>query len=170
MLYTVWALPISLATTFGIVNYFLFLRVIRWFSSPSSPRTTIDSSYDNAILLALSFLIRTSAVNRSFAAHRGFSQLVTSFFGAMYQGILPTLFVAYSYFTELSSSVAFRQYSLALIKNSRLTFYFFDLAVCICILYTFVLTFNLKIFKVFFAFLYFLFKVILNSLLISLDY
>ena len=26
--------------------------------------------------------------NRSFAAHRGFSQLVTSFFGAMYQGIL----------------------------------------------------------------------------------
>ena len=77
--------------------YFLFLRVIRWFSSPGSPRTTIDSSYDNAILLALSFLIRTSAVIRSFAAHRGFSQLVTSFFGAMYQGILPTLFVAYSF-------------------------------------------------------------------------
>ena len=77
--------------------YFLFLRVIRWFSSPGSPRTTIDSSYDNAILLALSFLIRTSAVIRSFAAHRGFSQLVTSFFGAMYQGILHTLFVAYSF-------------------------------------------------------------------------
>ena len=37
--------------------------------------------------------------NRSFAAHRGFSQLVRSFFGAMYQGILPTLFVAYSYFS-----------------------------------------------------------------------
>ena len=84
--------------------YFLFLRVIRWFSSPGSPRTTIDSSYDNAILLALSFLIRTSAVIRSFAAHRGFSQLVTSFFGAMYQGILPTLFVAYSYFVATSLS------------------------------------------------------------------
>lgn len=55
--------------------------------------------------------------NRSFAAHRGFSQLVTSFFGAMYQGILPTLFVAYSYFSLLCN-VAFRQYSLALIKNS----------------------------------------------------
>ena len=55
--------------------------------------------------------------NRSFAAHRGFSQLVTSFFGAMYQGILPTLFVAYSYFS-LFFNVAFRQYSLALIKNS----------------------------------------------------
>ena len=40
---------------------FLFLRVIRWFSSPGSPRITIDSLYDNAILLALSFLIRISA-------------------------------------------------------------------------------------------------------------
>ena len=97
--------------------YFLFLRVIRWFSSPGSPRTTIDSSYDNAILLALSFLIRTSAVIRSFAAHRGFSQLVTSFFGAMYQGILPTLFVAYSYLVATSlPRLAFRQYSLALLK------------------------------------------------------
>ena len=55
--------------------------------------------------------------NRSFAAHRGFSQLVTSFFGAMYQGILPTLFVAYSYFVTTSlSRLAFRQYSLALLK------------------------------------------------------
>ena len=55
--------------------------------------------------------------NRSFAAHRGFSQLVTSFFGAMYQGILPTLFVAYSYFVATSlPRLAFRQYSLALLK------------------------------------------------------
>ena len=68
--------------------YFLFLRVIRWFSSPGSPRTTMDSSYDTTTLLVVSFLIRTSAGQGSFAAHRSFSQLVTSFFGAMYQGIL----------------------------------------------------------------------------------
>ena len=68
--------------------YFLFLRVIRWFSSPGSPRMTMDSSYDSTTLLVLSFLIRTSAGLGSFAAHRSFSQLVTSFFGAMYQGIL----------------------------------------------------------------------------------
>ena len=68
--------------------YFLFLRVIRWFSSPGSPRITMDSLYDNAALPALSFLIRTSTGQSSFAAHRSFSQLVTSFFGAMYQGIL----------------------------------------------------------------------------------
>ncbi len=30
----VWAIPISLATTFGIVVYFLFLEVLRCFSSP----------------------------------------------------------------------------------------------------------------------------------------
>ena len=77
--------------------YFLFLRVIRWFSSPGSPRMTIDSSYDSTTLLVLSFLIRTSADQCSFATPRSFSQLVTSFFGAMYQGILHTLFVAYSF-------------------------------------------------------------------------
>ena len=38
LLQSVWALPISLATTFGIVFYFLFLRVIRCFSSPGSLR------------------------------------------------------------------------------------------------------------------------------------
>ena len=78
-------------------SYFLFLRVIRCFSSPGSPRMTIDSSYDTATLLAVSSLIRISATLSSFATPRSFSQLVTSFFGAMYQGILPTLFVAYSF-------------------------------------------------------------------------
>ena len=101
--------------------YFLFLRVIRWFSSPGSPRTTIDSSYDNAILLALSFLIRTSAVNRSFAAHRGFSQLVTSFFGAMYQGILHTLFVAYSFRLHLCNPSNYLLFYLFRLENSRLS-------------------------------------------------
>ena len=46
------------------------------------------SVYDNVTLLTLSSLIRTSADLCSFAAPRGFSQLVASFFGAMYQGIL----------------------------------------------------------------------------------
>ena len=33
----VWALPRSLATTGGIIVYFLFLQVLRCFSSPGSP-------------------------------------------------------------------------------------------------------------------------------------
>ena len=68
--------------------YFLFLRVIRWFSSPGSPRIPMYSVYDITTLLVMSFLIRISAGQRSFATLRSFSQLVTSFFGAMYQGIL----------------------------------------------------------------------------------
>ena len=68
--------------------FFLFLRVMRCFSSPGSPRIPIDSVYDTITLLMVSSLIRTSAGQRSFATLRSFSQLVTSFFGAIYQGIL----------------------------------------------------------------------------------
>ena len=75
---------------------FLFLRVLRCFSSPGSPHTPIYSMHDNAILLALSSLIRISADYKIFAPPRSFSQLVTSFFGAMYQGILRKPFVAWS--------------------------------------------------------------------------
>ena len=37
----VWALPRSLATTGGIIVYFLFLRVLRCFSSPRLPLYTV---------------------------------------------------------------------------------------------------------------------------------
>ena len=39
----VWALPRSLATTGGIIVYFLFLRVLRCFSSLGSPQQNVDS-------------------------------------------------------------------------------------------------------------------------------
>ncbi len=68
--------------------YFLFLRVIRCFSSPGSLRMTIYSSYDTMTLLIVSSLIRISTDCCLFATPRSFSQLITSFFGAMYQGIL----------------------------------------------------------------------------------
>ena len=97
LLYSVWAPPLSLATTRGIVIYFLFLRVIRCFSSPGSPHYTMDSCNDNVTLLTLCSHIRISTDHGLFATPRSFSQLVTSFFGAMYQGILRSLFVAYSF-------------------------------------------------------------------------
>ena len=56
----------------------------------------MDSLYDNVYFYMLSSLIRISAGHRIFAPYRSFSQLVTSFFGAMYQGILRMLFVAWS--------------------------------------------------------------------------
>ena len=39
----VWAIPRSLATTYGIIVYFLFLRVLRCFSSPRSPLQIADN-------------------------------------------------------------------------------------------------------------------------------
>ena len=73
---------------------FLFLRVLRCFSSPGSPCIPIYSACNNTILLVLSSLIRISADLKIFAPPRSFSQLVTSFFGATYQGILRKPFVA----------------------------------------------------------------------------
>ena len=40
----VWAPPRSLATTWGIIRYFLLLRVLRCFSSPGSPPYIKDST------------------------------------------------------------------------------------------------------------------------------
>ena len=71
----VWAPARSLATTCAIVIYFLFLRVLRCFSSPGSPRDIVAVPGS----LPAGFPIRTSAGHRAFAPHRGFSQLVTSF-------------------------------------------------------------------------------------------
>jgi hypothetical protein len=41
----VWAVPGSLATTTGIVVYFLFLRVLRCFSSPAYRYIAYEFSY-----------------------------------------------------------------------------------------------------------------------------
>ena len=69
-------------------SFFLFLQVLRCFSSLGSPRKTMDSSYDTTALPVVRSRIRISADQCLCAAPRSFSQLVTSFFGAMYQGIL----------------------------------------------------------------------------------
>ena len=91
---SVWAPPISLATTLGITVVFFssgYLDV----SVPRVPLAYLFYSVcNNTILLALSSLIRISTDHKIFAPPRSFSQLVTSFFGATYQGILRKPFVA----------------------------------------------------------------------------
>ena len=87
--------------------YFLFLRVIRCFSSPGSLHYTMYSCNDTITLLMVSFLIRISTDHGLFATPRSFSQLVTSFFGAMYQGILLYALCSLIYFRLLSQSVEF---------------------------------------------------------------
>ena len=66
---------------------FLFLRVLRWFTSPGSPRHPMDSDDDNGCSHPLGSPIRTSPDHSLFAATRGFSQLATSFIACLRQGI-----------------------------------------------------------------------------------
>ena len=58
---------------------FLFLRVLRWFTSPRCLRRPMYSVGDTAALPAVGFPIRTPPDQSSFAAPRGLSQLATSF-------------------------------------------------------------------------------------------
>ena len=74
---------------------FLFLRVLRCFSSPRFPRTTyFIRLYVPGHSPRAGFPIRTSADRRLCAPSRGFSQLVASFIGFRCQGIRPVLFIA----------------------------------------------------------------------------
>ncbi len=57
---SVWAVPLSLATTHGIAACFLFLRVLRCFTSPGSRPAAMNSPQDAAVLPAAGFPIRTS--------------------------------------------------------------------------------------------------------------
>jgi hypothetical protein len=71
--------------------FFLFLWVLRCFSSPGCPHTPIYSVHDDWILLQPGYPIRTSPDLRLLAAPRSFSQLTTSFFDSWRQGIHRTL-------------------------------------------------------------------------------
>ena len=85
----VWAHSLSLTTTNEIVITFFSSRYLD-VSVPWVPLShTIDSYGDTATLLAVSFLIRKSTDHSLFATTRSLSQLVTSFFGAWCQVILP---------------------------------------------------------------------------------
>lgn len=73
------------------LNYFLFLRVLRCFSSPRSP-------HDSVMMTALrrpGCPIRKSAGQGSFAPNRGLSQLITSFIASVSLGIRHTPLFAF---------------------------------------------------------------------------
>ena len=66
---------------------FLFLGVLRWFTSPRSLCTTMYSSHSKWCSHHLGFPIRKSPVHRLLAPNRGLSQLATSFIAFLRQGI-----------------------------------------------------------------------------------
>ena len=73
---------------------FLFLRVLRWFTSPSSLPPPMNSMTDDGTLLPSGFPIRTSPDQSLLAAPRGLSQPATSFIASLRQGIHHTPLVA----------------------------------------------------------------------------
>ena len=83
----VWAVPRSLAATKGITNCFLFLRLLRCFSSPGLLLVTVFNSrvtpFGNLRLKGL------------FAPQHSLSQLITSFIAIESQGIRQLLLIAY---------------------------------------------------------------------------
>ncbi len=66
---------------------FLLLWVLRWFTSPGSPRHPMHSDGDDGCSHPSGFPIRTSPDHSLLATSRGFSQLTTSFFACLRLGI-----------------------------------------------------------------------------------
>ena len=90
----VWPLTSSLATT-KVIEFSFFSSGYLDVSLPRVPSCkTIDSSYGDWALPQPGSPIRISADHGLFAAPRGFSQLIASFFGDQCPGIHPALFLA----------------------------------------------------------------------------
>ena len=66
---------------------FLFLRVLRWFTSPGSLHTPMCSAHSNKCSHLLGSPIRISPDHRLLAPPRSFSQLATSFIACLCLGI-----------------------------------------------------------------------------------
>jgi hypothetical protein len=67
--------------------HFLFLGLLRCFTSPRSPSWTMNSSRNDSTLLLPDCSIRKSADRYLFAVTRSFSQLTTFFFASRLLGI-----------------------------------------------------------------------------------
>ena len=91
--YTVWALASSLATTGAIIHLFSLPLGTKMFQFPRFPSSSYVFTW-RYLYPHIGAFPHSDIYGwfRSFAAHRSFSQLVTSFFGAWCQGILRTLF------------------------------------------------------------------------------
>ncbi len=122
----VWADPRSLATTDGIIGYFLFLGVLRCFSSPAyrSPVLYIQTGatrHNSGEVSPFGHLRIKSYV----ADPRSLSQLVTSFIGILRQGIRCARLSNFLRLTRTSSvKIKFRPVQLT-------SYWYLPIAVCL---------------------------------------
>ena len=82
---------------FRNLGWFLFLALLRCFSSGGSPHIPMYSVYDDRTWLLPDCSIRKSADRNMLATPRSLSQLTASFIGSWCQGILPTLLLAWPF-------------------------------------------------------------------------
>ena len=113
----VWAHPVSLATTPRIVIYFLFLALLRCFSSGSSLSTILCIQIEMHVALPTAgFPIRKFPDQSLLTAPRNLSQSSTSFIGNIRLGIH---LVPLSTFLCIDlTSNCYSQFLLPSIKNS----------------------------------------------------
>ena len=79
------------------LGWFLFLSLLRCFSSGGSPRMAMYSPYVPWFFTMGVAPFGNLRISRLFAAPRSLSQLVTSFFGSWCQGIHLALFFAWTF-------------------------------------------------------------------------
>ena len=107
----VWALPLSLATTYGIDSLsFPPVTEMFHFTGCREP-APMYSERDDTVLTVSGYPIRKSPGQSVFAAIRGLSQLITSFIACWHQGIHHALLTAcFSLFkTRISQIFAVKQ-------------------------------------------------------------
>ena len=115
---------------------FLFLRVLRWFTSPSSPDPPMNSAERSGCSHPLGFPIRKSPDHSLLAASRGLSQLTTSFIAYLRQGIhthaLSSLTIKSTSHTKPASGLLRPRYSGSdLDQHAAHERYFFALHTCV---------------------------------------
>ena len=87
------------------LSWFLFLALLRCFSSGGSPHIPMYSVYDDCAWPQPDCSIRISTDQCLLTTPRSLSQLVTSFFGSRCQGIPLVLFVAWPFEISFGSSL-----------------------------------------------------------------
>ena len=101
---------------FGNRYFFLFLQVLRCFSSPGSPQ--FHNWY--TAFSRVGCPIRTFADQVLFADPRDFSQLTTSFIGLGSQGILRSLFFSFSFSESFFNDTRFAYFEIVVpYRNSK---------------------------------------------------
>ena len=137
------------------LGWFLFLALLRCFSSGGSPRIPMYSVYVYQAFPWQSSLIRIPADRSLFAAPRSFSQLIASFFGFWCQGIHPVLFLAWT--SWAIANLFFRSKCLVLNFCFTLSYQFLDLPLCyVVVIVTLMFPWNLILLDLLFLHLCFI--------------